>query len=469
MKKKIRNLIVFGCGFHFRERYFGFLEKFHDHENLKINLVVDLENQKEKIQNFFKNKKILPEKYLFLPEKFRNSFSVEDIAHWLHPLINPQKIDGVIISSEPKAHKNYLLWAIQNNLPVFIDKPLTAFVSIHEKISLFQDYLDIIDAMRGKNLNVVISCERRANLGYQYLKQTISEIIDYSRIPITFIDIHFGAGKWDMPDEYFFLENHPYKYGYGTLLHSGYHYIDLFFSLVSLYDPIIPLSCLDIEFEIFKTSSFDSLNSVKSEVYTKLFHTDRFDKFFEKESLEKMKYFGETDLMIVGQLKKNSAVITNFCIKLFHTSLTKRSWSELPENLYRGNGRIRQESLLIHLGHVSSISMHSNPYSKLDKKTENIEDFSIEFMNNEILLKRDPYIQIKRNDLSEIYPHLDLYESLNVTAREWQLTDFLNGGDGNSPIASHFYTIKFIDMIYQRIKKQLKPENIKEAQCLGHQ
>lgn len=46
-------------------------------------------------------------------------------------------------------------------------------------------------------------------------------------IPITYIDIYHNDGMWNMPSEFLERENHPYKYGYGKLFHSGYHFIDL--------------------------------------------------------------------------------------------------------------------------------------------------------------------------------------------------------------------------------------------------
>ena len=36
-----------------------------------------------------------------------------------------------------------------------------------------------------------------------------------------------------MPHDYD-IENHPYKYGYGKLFHSGYHFIDLLAEFVKL-------------------------------------------------------------------------------------------------------------------------------------------------------------------------------------------------------------------------------------------
>lgn len=32
---------------------------------------------------------------------------------------------------------------------------------------------------------------------------------------------------WNTEEEIFSREDHPYRYGYGALCHSGYHYIDI--------------------------------------------------------------------------------------------------------------------------------------------------------------------------------------------------------------------------------------------------
>lgn len=46
-------------------------------------------------------------------------------------------------------------------------------------------------------------------------------------MPINKISISHSDGNWNMPSEVIFRENHPYKYGYGKMMHSGYHFIDL--------------------------------------------------------------------------------------------------------------------------------------------------------------------------------------------------------------------------------------------------
>ncbi|MBN8827875.1 MAG: Gfo/Idh/MocA family oxidoreductase [Sphingobacteriia bacterium] len=448
---QLKNVIVAGCGLHFKERYYEVLEKLKD--KINISLIIDLVSEKEKIEKFFFDKSFQPSSYVFLPEQYRNNITPEIINQFIPKNVNLKEIDNIIICTEPKAHKAFAIWAMEYNLNVFTDKPITAFNSYENMDSLYDDFQELNSYLKKTKVNFVVSCERRGHLGYKYLKNYISEIIKETNVPITFLDIHFGGGLWNMPDEYFFRENHPHKYGYGILLHSGYHYVDLLINLISLNKSIFPLSVEESNLKTFITNPYTSMNVINNNVYSKLLKTNRFNQCFEKENINKMKFYGENDAMIMGQFKIGKEVITNYSLKLVERSVTKRSWHILPENTYLKNGRIRQENVIIHLGPLSSIHVKSHPYSKLTNTKDLDEDFTIDIMNNQDLLNKDALIQLKRSDFSNIFPELSLKEKMNKKSRQWQLIDFLNGGDGNSRLESHEDTIKFLDKIYKNIKE----------------
>ena len=62
------NLIIIGCGVHFREKYYPVLVK----EKRKIELVIDLEDSKKEIIKFFAKNDLKPRKLIFFEEKYRN-------------------------------------------------------------------------------------------------------------------------------------------------------------------------------------------------------------------------------------------------------------------------------------------------------------------------------------------------------------------------------------------------------------
>lgn len=457
MFKKVKSIIVVGCGLHFKERHYKVLKLYAASEVLEIKLLIDLESEKEKIHNFFADKTLAPEKYLFLPNELRNITTINDIELLINGIHSLQiaEIDGILICTEPKSHKPYALWAINHHLHVFADKPLTAFDSHHKMNTLYLDYLEILEATQKNKINFVLCCERRGHFGYEFLKKYIGDIVNEYKVPITFIDIHYGDGLWNMPDEYSQRENHPYKYGYGVLLHSGYHYIDLLMSFVYLNRSIAEVNAKSCDLQIMANTPFNSLPIIKNEVYQSLLNTDRFSKHYSQESMDSVKYFGETDVIITGRFRNANTVITNFSLKLLQSTMSQRSWNTLPENTYLGNGRVHQENLIIHIGPLCSLHIRINPYSKIAPDQYSIEDFTIDIMSNSDLLKVKPLQRYTREDISKLYPNLGISESMNIQSRASQLRSFLQGNDGGTSLADHKNSIEMLDRIYRKIQDNI--------------
>ena len=80
----------------------------------------------------------------------------------------------------------------------------------------------------------MVQCQRRYHDGYLFIVDYLRKFIKDFGIPLTYIDILHGDGCWVLPNEFFERENHPYKYGYGKLMHSGYHFVDLLAWLLKL-------------------------------------------------------------------------------------------------------------------------------------------------------------------------------------------------------------------------------------------
>ena len=468
-KTTVRKLIVIGAGLHFRERHFKVLDEIKSSHEISIELVIDLKCEQQKILAYFANKSLKPNSYLFLPESNRNNISIEDLDYLVGSKIKIQDVDGVIICTEPKVHKLYTLWSIKNNLDIFCDKPLSAFSSHKIMHLLYSDYLEIAQRIKTKNVNFVLCCERRGHFGYEFIMNYIADMIKQFRVPITFIDIHHGGGLWHMPDEYFKRENHPYKYGYGIILHSGYHYIDLLINLIKLNNSVVNLSVNECELHVLATTPYNSFNIINNETYASLVNTDRFAQYFSTESIEKMKYFGETNTIISGRFKNGDQVVTNFSLKLIELSVSTRNWHVLPENTYLENGRMHQENIIIHLGPLCSIHIRINPYKAMSSMDYDIEDFTVDIMNNSKIVGKEAIISINRSDISKLYPNLLPSDSLNIKSRRWQLIEFLHGRQANSGIESHKDSIKFLDRIYCEIQNQSMITMTKGAEKLPHE
>ena len=80
-------------------------------------------------------------------------------------------------------------------------------------------------------------CQRQYHRGYEKIKDILTKVVNEYKVPITNIDIFHSDGAWEMPHD-LDKENHPYKYGYGKLFHSGYHFIDLLSDFIKINDSL---------------------------------------------------------------------------------------------------------------------------------------------------------------------------------------------------------------------------------------
>lgn len=70
----------------------------------------------------------------------------------LKNLVARLRIDCVIVSTEPQAHKAYCLWAMDAMLDIIVDKPITArkhvVTDMTEACGIAQDYDDLLSAYK---------------------------------------------------------------------------------------------------------------------------------------------------------------------------------------------------------------------------------------------------------------------------------------------------------------------------------
>jgi hypothetical protein len=441
-------IILVGCGEHYMKKYHSVLE------NLKssILLLIDLEVRKEKILNFFSNKSVYPQNFVFLDESFRNSILSEQIDQFILGSITREEIDSVMLCLEPKVKKVYILWAANHRIPIFMDKPINAFSNQECMDSLLDDYSEMNKAIIDAKIDVVVSCERRMHIGYKWVIDYLRQLIDEYNVPITSIDIHFAGGNYILPHEYLIRENHPFKYGYGVLLHSGYHYVDLLATILAFNLPFLLEKRLKYSIDLMLSRPTDQQLAMSTK---KNFILNNYQNKEYESDLNFYQNFGETDLMLIGQLMGNNSVLTNFSLKLFGTSISKRINLESVPLTEQIEGRLRQESVIIHLGFLCSIHICSKPLKKLDLDSYNVEDFNITVLNHPLLKNRASVITLDQEKLSKLSSSIPETLSMNVHARQTQLANFLEEKDACSTFHSHLNTVELLNSIYCKVKENL--------------
>ncbi len=360
----VKNIILVGLGPHARRIYYPLLEKYAKSHQLNLVLVVDVQDQQDKICAYLAGRPLQPEKLFFIESNQRNRPNLEgQLQAALDRLVLEQRLDGVIISTEAKAHKPYLLWAIERNLDVLVDKPIVALCGLttHRKAArqIYTDYLEIEAKLRQSRSNVIVQCQRCSHPGYCFVKTYLTEFIQQYQIPLSYLDIYHADGMWCMPPELFERENHPYKYGYGKLMHSGYHFIDLWAWLVETNNPLESKKPTELDLVVKRFGPADFLHQVSQADYQRLLQADNYQPYFSPEMRQTAQQFGELDVYILGQLKRAGAVVTTATINLQQNFFSRRAWANPPEDVYKGNGRVRHERLNVQVGNLLNLQVHS--------------------------------------------------------------------------------------------------------------
>ncbi len=464
----MKNVALIGIGPHAKRIYLNYFKK----HRVNLALVIDLDSQKDSIKNYliengFKNTKIftiddLYKDYEHLPEKVSSN---------LLAVCNTLEITHFIISTEPKGHFMYLEFALKNNINVLTDKPITVtknMTSLKSIEKVRQQYYDILELAKHSKGTCKVMCQRQYHRGYEKIKEVLTEIVDKYQMPITNIDIFHSDGAWEMPHD-LGKENHPYKYGYGKLFHSGYHFIDLLSDFIKINDSLGGNKSIvngDVYSTIFTPN--DEMNILNIEDYKRLFKEQEIPEFYKNNSNLEFNNYGEKDYHgLLNFYNKNGFTITTCNLNLLHNGVSRRSWIQ-TKDFYKSNGRIRHERINIEVGHLLNIQVHSYQSKEICDRTDNeesvggLEHFDIYFFNNP-LINKEPFKEIH---LGDMYSDKEKEEFLgyNELAREMFITNFLNNKDCKGDIRDQALAIEILYScakgIHNHYKNIKKVENI---------
>ena len=431
-----RNIMLIGLGPHARYHHYHIIKELEIQGfDCKIKCIVDLVSQKDSIRRFLYQNNDTSVEMIFVPDEDRNLNRVEyNTSNFLKVAVKKHSISHVLICTEPKAHEAYIWWAIENNLSFMTDKPV--FVSTYEDVRkagqslIEQKYISACSALPD-DMDACVMLPRRTHPVIQYVVDYLNTFIKEYKIPITHITLCHNEGMWNMPDEYFTRENHPYKYGYGALFHTGYHFIDLVCWILKL-NRILPVYEPDtIEIAASIQRPFDIMHQVNSVIYEKYFNKKY---YFSKEDLLSL---GETDIQLLMNFKYNDAVCSSAVIDLLQTGFSNRNSSVLPEDTYRKNGRTYQEFISIELSYFLTVKIMRMTTSPRNGTAENeLKDFIVYIFRNTDLVYGKPVE--KKIFKYKIIDFENNSTNLGDVARLNTIKDWLYEGNTKNSFQSHY-------------------------------
>ena len=471
----MKNYIFVGLGPHAKRIYYPFLEKHRMRYDIRLNLLVELKNQEPKVAKFLEQRTLQPDKILYISDNKANRMGValdEAARRELDSLVQKEKIDGIIISTEPKAHKIYAEWALKNNVNVLMDKPITAPINpstdIKSAQQIYQDYLDLEKRLKGSGAKFYVTCQRRNHKGYAFIKEYLKNFMFDFEIPVSYIDIYHADGAWSLPHA-FNKENHPYKYGYGKLMHSGYHFVDLFAWIAQVNFGLKRVCPDSAKIYTARFTPNDLFNQIDEKACMKIFNRQTIHDFYKTYRRQNYDKFGELDAFILMQLMRGQNVVTTGSISLQQNSFSRRGWFDLPEDTYKGNGRIRHERVNIQVSHFLNIQVHSYQSYAPGDVTEHgdagSEDhFDIFVFRNKKIVGGEAFLKISvGKELKERNKQDSYYLGHNEQARETTLLNFIEGKNDESELEYHKFTNQLLSNIYMSIARGTKASNTKST------
>lgn len=451
-----KNIILVGLGPHAKRIYINLMKK----HNVLPSVIVDLEKNKTNVLTYLNNEKIFCDTYFVPSEEADNLDLSEKVKKDIEMLINKNSIRYAIISTEPKAHFAYAKFFLKENINILMDKPITApmfvFANVQNSRKIKKEF-DVLkrEYLKKDNMNFVIQCQRRFHAGYNYVKKLIDDTVTEYHVPVTYIDIYHSDGMWNMPNEFFTRENHPYKYGYGKLFHSGYHFIDLLIWLLESNDKLDNKKANNVR--VF-TSCFrpkDFFETLDNDFYKNILGTNEYSKILSNK--EKVNNFGELDFHAMLDFKKDESIITHCNIDLLQSGFSKRAWTKLPIDTYKANGRVRHEMVNIQIGPIMNIQIHSYQSEEINKKSEiknydvgSIDHFDIYVFRNNNLIGGKSFEKISISDLV----HKNDFLGNNEKAREKCFLEYLNDKKGESDLLKHDLSILLLSKLCESVSKK---------------
>lgn len=446
----IRHVALIGLGWHARRVYYPWLEEAALQGRVHLSAAVDLHSNSQAVRGYLAQRRVAPDRLLFT-EPFQPSAPLpEELLGQLAGLRAAGQLDGVIISTDPRAHQRYVMWALENGVHVLLDKPITAPASAASAAeiarTLWSGFEDIARARASSPARLVVQAQRRMHAGYRFIQQYLEGFIGEYGVPVSFLDVYHADGMWVMPSEWD-REHHPYKHGTGKLLHSGYHFVDLCSWLLESSARANPApSELEFQVQTFEPKDFLALLD------------GRYERLFGPEQVPppvpSVAGYGEMDLTLMGRILTGEAVQTLVSLQLLQNSFSRRASPAPAADPYKGAGRVRHERLNLQVGPLLNLQVHSyQAYETRDSRTPlpygpgHLDHFDVHVFRNADAVGGTPFEKLEFGKAAQPHGH-------NEQARLALLEAFLDGRPSGSELEDHRRTNLWLARIYQAIHGQ---------------
>lgn len=351
----------------------GMIEGYH---------VFDLLSQREEIEKRVEKLRVKPVSVIYLKDESWKQDFEEKIC-----LICQKNNIKVYIATEAREHLYYLEWCVNHGVDVLVEKPI--FISMNEGTyapdKLLMNMQRVMKAAaKNKSRVSVMTLGRYHQIYNDIILEDIGKIAREYNSPITSIHLRHAGGVWNIGKEYDTRDDHPYKHGYGMIMHGGYHYIDLVAQAIDINKLILGAE-LEVELVAFSARPSDQNERIGKSISSSIGNSQQVE-LRKDESC-----YGETDISATFRIKnKNTnSTITIGTISLEQTTQSIRNWPRIPYGIYNKNGRVSSVDFELQVSVLASehvtcydVPVRSNSnIDRIDAKAEVLKRFNARILN----------------------------------------------------------------------------------------
>lgn len=403
--------------------------------------ILELDTARPRIEELVRALPVKPKRVVYVPDRRdRGQWYTSDSDDALDEIAAGMPSLKVVISTEPKAHFPYLKWCIAHRRDCLVDKPITIPMAPGRVIDpgrITTELMELIETARENPGVYSVMTPRRYHRVYEMVRRYVGGWVRRFGVPVTYLSIYHGEGVWNTPAEYLEREDHPYKYGYGKLLHSGYHYVDILARLLDLSTPadgteIDLVSCVarpgDQQAQM--APLYPRLEGAPSAVEPAGGHP-----------------FGDTDVVasFAARKKDTGEVVTLGNLALLQTTTSLRSWWPLPADVYNKTGRFGVEDIRLNLGFLASVNVRilKVPVDVQGRNIKTRDELDVTVWRNGNLLDRSSLDRRYRKG-AESY----------LEDGRWRLfKSWLRGRETKSRIEQHLRSVQILEQMLLSISE----------------
>jgi hypothetical protein len=440
-----KHLVIVGFDDIIADKYMETIEQAISDGHINGYSIIDLFSNQDWIEQKLQKVNVQPElKYFIKVLKGKDKWADKDgFQPIFNEIIEKKGEIKAYIAAEIKAHEEYLQYCVENDIDSLTEKPIFSPIKNGKfdpsLIDKKMRYLLLLAQKSPAKHSITSLARYHAIYNNKVIDKIKERMLKYDA-PLTSLHLRFAAGVWNTHIEYENRQDHPYKYGYGMLMHGAYHYVDVIAQLLLLNYLIFPHDTLQLTLSSYGGFPADQNDRI-SKKYSTLFDDNK------PNWSDKSKYktdYGETDIVTSFQLFNitTNKVITLGTMSFEQTTPSIRTWKDIPVEIYNKNGRTAYADLEAQLATLFSLNLKCFDVPTKGE-IDHIKAFArIETRANAPLLPDEEfYTKEELNDVSH-----------NISNREL-ISNWLEGVEEKSTLQNHFIVMKILQSLAESIRK----------------